>query len=138
MKRGPNGNPLDSKPCTQCGKVMVRKDYLMFNRRQMCSAACMHASKRKYYDPESAAKHFWGRVDKLESGCWVHQGAKDKWGYAHFGIGGKRRQAHRYAYEISHGYIPTGKLILHSCDNPPCCNPAHLRIGTDKENRADC
>ncbi|WP_442800462.1 HNH endonuclease signature motif containing protein [Sphingopyxis sp. 113P3] len=46
--------------------------------------------------------------------------------------------AHRVACTIAHGSPPEGKAsALHSCDNPPCCNPAHLRWGSHKENTAD-
>lgn len=45
--------------------------------------------------------------------------------------------AHRVAYEIARGPIPEGMLVRHSCDNPTCCNPDHLLIGTHKENTGD-
>jgi len=57
--------------------------------------------------------------------------------YGIFGVGGKNKGAHRISYEIANGEIPQGAFILHSCDNPPCVNPAHLRIGTAKENTHD-
>lgn len=85
----------------------------------------------------SQVERFWQKVEKRESGCWIYQGCRDKWGYAHVGINGKRRQAHRYSYELANGPIPVGKILMHSCDNPPCVNPAHLSIGTDADNHAD-
>jgi hypothetical protein len=45
--------------------------------------------------------------------------------------------AHRIAYELAYGPIADGLQVLHRCDNPPCCNPAHLFLGTIKENIHD-
>lgn len=79
------------------------------------------------------------RVEKLSSGCWVWTGPTNKKGYGRIGIRVKRasRLAHRAAWLLMVGDIPPGIFVCHHCDNPPCCNPAHLFLGTNKENKED-
>jgi hypothetical protein len=72
-----------------------------------------------------------------ETGCWNWTGAKTPDGYGNLKRGGKSIAAHRYAFEKLVGPIPSGACILHSCDNPACCNPDHLRVGSQKENIHD-
>jgi hypothetical protein len=79
---------------------------------------------------------FWTRIDKSGK-CWVWQGARCSKGYGSLGFKRKIVSAHRLAYELTHGPIPTGMHVLHHCDNPPCCNPDHLWLGTNADNVAD-
>ena len=50
---------------------------------------------------------------------------------------GKNLKAHRVSWELHYGPIPEGMVVMHECDNPPCCNPVHLRLGTQSENMED-
>lgn len=59
-------------------------------------------------------------------------------GYGRLGVFGKRMRATRLACELAHGPCPPDKTeAAHSCGRPICCNPAHLRWATPKENAAD-
>lgn len=70
--------------------------------------------------------------------CWPYLRCRHhQHGYGSVWVDGKLWGAHRLAYTITKGPIPEGLKVLHSCDNPPCCNPAHLRIGTQLDNARD-
>ena len=68
-------------------------------------------------------------------GCIEWQGVRNPGGYGQFNRGDRTVLAHRYALEAVEG--PSDLAVLHSCDNPPCCNVAHLRYGSVADNNAD-
>lgn len=81
---------------------------------------------------------FWSRVEKTET-CWFWVGRKMTFGYGDIQLyaGGPRTSSHRASWEINVGPIPNGMFVLHKCDNPPCVNPDHLFLGTQKDNLLD-
>jgi hypothetical protein len=82
-----------------------------------------------------APERFWARVEKLSTGCWEWSGFRNlaRGGYGYV----EGRRAHRVAWELANGPIPEGLHVCHRCDNPPCCNPSHLWLGTDLDNARD-
>ena len=100
----------------------------------------MYCMGRKRLDPLT---NWWSKVSKRGSDeCWLWLAGHDRDGYGKFavGLGGKQQQhlrAHRFGYEQLAGPIPAGYVVCHSCDNPPCCNPAHWFLGTPLENNDD-
>jgi hypothetical protein len=84
---------------------------------------------------EAAITRFLSKVDKRgPNECWPWTGAQNKSGHGRFKFNGTALLAHRVAYVIANGELPVstmhrsyhGKVVRHTCDNPPCCNPAHL------------
>ena len=71
------------------------------------------------------------------TGCWEFQGGKNNIGYGMIRDDKKMRTTHRVSYEEHIGPIPYGLVVMHSCDNPICCNPNHLSVGTMKDNMHD-
>lgn len=73
-------------------------------------------------------------------GCMEWTGATNTWGYGLFKVrtpvGRVNRLAHRIAFHIAKG-DPSPFFVRHACDNPRCCNPAHLSLGTQQDNEND-
>lgn len=118
----------DAEPCPECAALIGKKSIARHRR-------VVHGWRKP-----TAAERFFAKVNKRgPDECWEWQARTDKVGYGRFSPDSSRLvAAHRWSYEHATGEtIPEGMLILHSCDNPPCVNPAHLRVGTSADNAAD-
>jgi len=123
--------------CEQCGLDLKK------GQSRFCSKRCIARSAR----PERHVPieiRFWSKV-KVSSrkNCWPWLGAKNDQGYGHikiFNWKGTRTiaPAHRVAFELAfRTLVPDGLFACHHCDNPCCCNPWHIFIGTHKDNMND-
>jgi hypothetical protein len=77
------------------------------------------------------------RYTETATGCWEWTGSTDMNGYGRLGEWRGEKSAHRASYTFHKGSIPEGRLVLHSCDNRRCINPAHLRLGNHSDNNLD-
>lgn len=144
------------KICSICNK---RKSLDLFYKRHKGCKECWNL-KRRMSHPPSVCRHckiefhpgvegrykfcseqcrFLNKIIKDEkSGCWIWQSRKNKTGYGCFvEIGKKNGLAHRAAYRIFKGPIKNDLNVLHSCHNPSCVAPDHLRLGTPMDNTND-
>lgn len=123
--------------CQTCGNEFnVRSYQLKIGTGKYCSSKCRGKGVNKPVPVEERIMKF---IDvKEENDCWEFKGSKNKDGYGKIGIGGKKNEsAHRVIFKIYNFDIPKNMVILHTCDNPSCCNPKHLVLGTQNDNIQD-
>lgn len=109
--------------------------------------ACKGRVKSPPKRRKTREERFWAKVKVGEADeCWEWTGAVCGYPpthlYGHFFyemVDGKPtyEYAHRYVWREKHGEIPKGMCVCHVCDNPGCCNPDHLFLGTHRDNMID-
>lgn len=108
------------KACRRCGEAFETPA----SNQLHCSVECTVAAKVL-------------RLGLPQDVCWPWPKSFNKGGYGTVRRDKKLSLTHRAAYRAFHGPIPDGMYVLHECDNPPCCNPHHLFLGTHKDNMDD-
>lgn len=98
------------------------------------------SSLRVYFHPHSqeSLERFFSKIDtRGPMDCWNWVATKNQKGYGRIKVDKMWYSAHRFLWQLVNGPIPRGLLVCHSCDNPSCCNPNHLWLGTHQENMDD-
>lgn len=118
--------------CLKCGKPFKTTQS---RPGKYCSAKCGHDDKKE----KPLSQRLWSKIDvKSEDECWPWKGTLNKQGYGAIGFKDRKpKGAHRVTYQITKGDIPEGMVVMHTCDNPQCCNPKHLKLGTYSDNSED-
>lgn len=132
-----------SRTCKICSVDFLLKSYS--NPGIFCSRKCQFLGQKvdhMYANDQSKLNAMKLRFDKYvvknEKGCWGWLGVISHYNYALLQSAGKKIVASRASWIIHKGPIPDGLFICHKCDNPPCTNPDHLFLGTQKDNMGDC
>ena len=88
---------------------------------------------------KSVVERFMDKVSMPngKAGCWPWRGQRRTGGYGFFYLKGRFVSAHRTAWALLVEPVGSGACVLHRCDNPPCVNPAHLFLGTQRDNMRD-
>jgi hypothetical protein len=88
---------------------------------------------------ETVIARFWAKVDRSggPDACWLWTAGRCGNGYGAMVVDGRQMKAHRLAMLFTVGELASDTFVCHHCDNPPCCNPAHLYIGTAADNNRD-
>jgi len=132
-----------SKICSVagCGRQLLAGELCAMHRARLRRNGGVDILKNNVGIGDTRYERFWSKIDRTpglgpNGDCWLWIGCADEKGYGRFEFRRKKWFAHRLAWAFAKQAIPQEDL-LHSCDTPSCCNPDHLREGTQAENVQD-
>lgn len=119
------------RECPSCGsRFEVFPSQIKRGGGIYCSNKCRY---KPQYDLETTFRNSFTKTER----CWLWNGKTDQFGYGMLYYQNGDYAAHRLSYQFYKGEIPSDMVVRHTCDNPPCCNPDHLVLGTQVENVRD-
>lgn len=136
----PTFHIVEQSPCQcGCGKLAPIANRTDVRRGYVKGQPQRFYPGHRIFPALSRDDYFWNKVDKRGADeCWPWKGGVDLDGYGQSCYKYRNQRAHRLAWEVVNGRpVPSGLNVCHSCDNPPCCNPGHLWLGTQADNMQD-
>lgn len=116
----------------------LKQDHLRSPGKRLCAGG---VRERLFVtaNPKESIQRFLDYIDIDEqTGCWNWSGFRHDFGYGYVKFMGRAIGVHRVMWFLIHGAFNSKPFfVLHHCDNPPCCNPDHLFLGTQKDNLHD-
>jgi len=128
------------RTCQGCGVLFKTQSWRVGRFHDRICAGNAGRKARAFKMDATFASRFWARVEKTGT-CWLWKGSPTSSGYGKLKCGERGlQQAHRIAWELTHGEIPEDKKVLHKCDVRLCVrpdHPDHLFLGTQQDNMDD-
>lgn len=130
---------MDIAHCpSMAGKKAIAR--CLMDQLQPCYRVRMNSKRHPYVSDRAYVLRIKANTVVDSNDCWTWQGFRHKppRTYGLTSYRGQKWRVHRLMYTLLVGPIDPGKVVCHTCDNPGCCNPAHLWLGTHHDNMADC